>query len=105
MAKRGKLTEASGVLSSPQTASTPEEEGAGGVDAVHGTIRRKPGPRPDPARRGLRKCLLKLRPEHSEALRKAALDRAVAGKDRRPDASGVLRLLLDSWMAKGAKAP
>lgn len=107
MAKRGKLTDAGGVLSSARVArETGEElEGGGGVESVHGTIRRKPGPRPDPAKRALRKYLLKLKPEHAAALHKAALERALAGKDKRPDAGGVLRYLLDAWVAKGAKAP
>ena len=99
-AKRNRLEVAGGLL--PVAAA---EATGGGVEGVHGGIRRKPGPKPDPTKRALRKYLLKLRPEHAQALHKAALERAMAGKDKRVDGSGVLRLLLDSWISKGAKAP
>lgn len=101
--KRSKLAEAGGVLAlarAPETLAT-----GGGVEAVHGELRRKPGPRPDPAKRAFKKFLLKLKPEHAAALHKAALERALAGKDKRADAGGVLRLLLDKWVAQGARAP
>jgi hypothetical protein len=68
-------------------------------------VRRKPGPRPDPAKKGFTKHLVTLGPGHFDALRKAALERELAGKERRADASGVLRLLLDRWIRQGAKAP
>jgi hypothetical protein len=100
--KRSKLTDASGMFS---TANAPEGLELGGVEGVHGELRRKPGPRPDPTKRELRKYLLKLKPEHAAALHKAALERALAGKDKRADAGGVLRLLLDKWVGQGAKAP
>lgn len=68
-------------------------------------VRRKPGPRPDPAKRGFTKHLVTLGPGHFDALRKAALERELAGKEKRADASGVLRLLLDKWIRQGSKTP
>ena len=105
MSKRGKLMEVGGLLASARNPSTEDEVLEGGVEGVHGRVRRRPGPRPDPEKRVLKKYLVKLKPEHHEALRKAALQRALSGADRRSDASGVLRLLLDGWIAGGAKSP
>ena len=103
--KKGNRLEAAGGLLPAPVAAAVAQVAAGGVEGVHGAIRRKPGPRADPAKRALKKYLLKLHPEHANALHRAALDRCVAGKDKRPDAGGVLRSLLDAWIAKGAKAP
>ena len=97
--KRNRLDVAGGLLPAAKVEAT------GGVEGVHGEIRRKPGPKADPAKRALKRYLLKLRPEQAQALHRAALERALAGKDKRVDAGGVLRLLLDAWVAKGAKAP
>lgn len=108
--KQSRLAVAGGVISTARevrasTAPALDAAPGGGVEAVHGELRRKPGPRPDPAKRALKKYLLKLKPEHAQALRKAALERALAGKAKREDSGEVLRLLLDGWIAKGAKAP
>lgn len=106
--KQSRLAVAGGVISTAREVKAPAALDAGpggGVEAVHGELRRKPGPRPDPAKRALKKYLLKLKPEHAQALRKAALERALAGKAKREDSGEVLRLLLDGWIAKGAKAP
>lgn len=106
MSKRGKhIDEAAGFLVPARIPDAEEGVQEGGVEGVHGRVRRKPGPRPDPAKRVLRKYLVKLRPDHHQALGKAASKRLLRGRDKRFDASAVLRLLLDEWIAKGAPTP
>jgi hypothetical protein len=73
--------------------------------ATSKTKTKKRGRRPDPAKRGLRKVLVALKPAHWAALRRAALRRELDGLDARADAAGVLRLLLDDWLGAGARAP
>ena len=96
MGKRSKLTDAGGVLSVGPTPA----EGSGGVGP-----RKRAGRKPDPTRHDLKPSTLMLREEHAAALHKAAAERVVAGKAKTLDKSEVLRLLLDAWISKGAKAP
>ena len=89
----------------------PDDATAGAMDAPEplddatGRARKKPGPKPDPTRRALKKCMHKLTHEQWDALQRAALERVSKGKATRLDGAEVLRLLLDEWIRKGAKAP
>ncbi len=51
-------------------------------------------------KKGLRPALYRLRPDQIAALRREALRRAVERDSGKPDASEVLRELLDAWLAK-----
>lgn len=95
MAKRARLTDAAGGVFSTATEAAPASEAP----------RKRVGRKPDPSRRGLKPTTLMLSPEHTAALHKAAAERVVAGKVLTLDKSEVLRLLLDAWIGKGAKAP
>lgn len=97
----GGLTYRSGPAAEDLTAA----EAVGIANQAEAPAKRKRGPAPDPERRALRAFLFKLRPEQGEALRRAAAARVGAGRATRLDSSEVLRLLLDAWMGKGAKAP
>lgn len=92
--KRSKLTDAGGVFSTVAEAAPANE-----------APRKRTGRKPDPARRALRPATVMLSPAHGLALQKAAAERVVAGKTATLDKSEVLRLLLDAWIGKGAKAP
>ncbi len=46
------------------------------------------------------KALFTITPEQERALREVAFERAMAKGHRRPDASEVLREVLDAWLAK-----
>lgn len=46
------------------------------------------------------KTLFTITPEHNEALRDEAFRRAMERGSRKPDASEILREILDAWVAK-----
>ncbi len=52
---------------------------------------------------GLLQVTVTLAPEHLAALRREAFRRAAEAGHGKPDASTVLRELLDAWLAKAAK--
>lgn len=102
-AKANRLVAVRGsILQAPAPAAAVEVP-VGGVEGVHGEIRRKPGPKADPAKRGLRKYLLKLYPDQAEALRQVAIERLASGKSRRLDSGEVLRLVLKKWIEDGCE--
>jgi len=49
------------------------------------------------------KALFVITPEQEKALRDEAFKRATAAGSRKPDASAVLREVLDLWLAKGRR--
>lgn len=46
------------------------------------------------------KALFTIAPEHEKALREEAFRRAAAAGSRKPDASAVLREVLDAWLRR-----
>ncbi len=56
------------------------------------------GPGPDPEATG--KFMYVLKNKHAMELRKAAVERSVEDGTYRPDASALLREILDAWMAR-----
>lgn len=52
-------------------------------------------------KKGLKPALYRLRPDQIIALRREAMRRAMERDSGKPDASEVLRELLDAWILKG----
>jgi hypothetical protein len=75
------------------------------ADAVAAVNDDTPQPPRSSRKKGLEKVMYRLEPRQIAALRSEAFRRAQERSTGRPDASEVLREVLDAWLSRGGKRP